>query len=141
MSYLLLFLAAFGAASVLPFYSEPFLVALTVAGEEPLWALWLTATVGNVLGAVLNWWLAKNISRFQHHRWYPFTPSKWQRAQVWFNRYGVWTLLLSWAPIGGDALTVVAGLMRVPLKVFVPLVSIGKALRFAAVIWLTLQAL
>ncbi|MEE2652286.1 MAG: DedA family protein, partial [Pseudomonadota bacterium] len=49
-------------------------------------------------------------------------------------RYGKWTLLMSWVPIGGDALTVVGGIMRVPALSFFTLVAIGKSLRYALLI-------
>jgi membrane protein YqaA with SNARE-associated domain len=55
-------------------------------------------------------------------------------AQAWFQKYGVWTLLLSWMPIGGDALTFVAGVMRVRFDLFMLLVAIGKGVRYAVVI-------
>jgi membrane protein YqaA with SNARE-associated domain len=57
-----------------------------------------------------------------------------ERAEAWFWRYGVWTLLLAWLPVVGDALTVIAGLLRVRLSVFLILVGIGKGARYAAVI-------
>jgi membrane protein YqaA with SNARE-associated domain len=52
------------------------------------------------------------------------------RAQQWYQRYGCWTLLLSWLPVVGDPLTLVAGVMREPLWRFVLLVSIAKAGRY-----------
>ncbi|MFL5204749.1 MAG: YqaA family protein, partial [Microvirga sp.] len=54
-------------------------------------------------------------------------------AEGWYHRYGRWTLLLSWLPIVGDPLTIVAGLMREPLRVFVPLVALAKMGRYLAV--------
>jgi membrane protein YqaA with SNARE-associated domain len=38
---------------------------------------------------------------------------------------------MSWAPIGGDALTFIASLMRVCFDVFVILTGIGKGMRYA----------
>ncbi|MEM6937045.1 MAG: hypothetical protein AAF552_11355, partial [Pseudomonadota bacterium] len=52
------------------------------------------------------------------------------------QQYGQWSLLLAWAPIGGDALTVIAGILRVRWLAFVVLVFAGKAARYAVVIWL-----
>ena len=42
--YLLLFAAAFGAATLLPFYSEILLIAQLESGLTPLW-LWLAASL------------------------------------------------------------------------------------------------
>ena len=58
------------------------------------------------------------------------------RAQAWFQRYGVWSLLLAWAPIGGDALTFVAGVMRVRFDVFILLTGFGKGARYAILLGL-----
>ena len=55
------------------------------------------------------------------------------RAEAWFQRYGVWSLLLAWLPVVGDALTVIAGALRVRMSVFLILVTMGKGARYAAV--------
>ena len=105
-----------------------------------LLALWGIATAGNTAGAVLNWWLARYALHWQDRRWFPVSRRQLDRASNWFRRYGVWTLLLAWAPIGGDALTFVAGIMRVRLHLFLLLVGAGKAGRYAIVIWLAQAA-
>jgi membrane protein YqaA with SNARE-associated domain len=127
-------LASFLAATLLPFYSEVVLAALLLEGGDPL-ALWAVASVGNTLGSLVNWALARLLLRYRDRRWFPFRPEQLASVERWFARYGVWTLLLAWAPAGGDALTFVAGLMRTRLRVFLPLVGLGKAARYAAVIW------
>lgn len=54
------------------------------------------------------------------------------------QRYGHWSLLLSWMPLIGDPLTLVAGVMGEPLKRFLLLVSLAKGARYAVLVWLTL---
>jgi len=125
-----LFLTAFLAATVVPFYSEVVFAGLLLRGHDPL-ALWIAATAGNTLGSVVNWALAHYLLRFQDRRWFPISPAGLERAQRWFERYGKWSLLLAWAPAGGDALTFVAGLMRTRLSLFVLLVGAGKGARYA----------
>jgi len=136
-SYLVLAGTAFVAATLLPFYSEVVLVALLVRGAEPAWLL-AAATLGNTLGAVVNWYLGRFLLRFETRPWFPFKPHQVHRAQAWFLRYGKWSLLMAWLPVGGDALTFFAGVMRVPLGLFVVLTGIGKGVRYAVVIALTL---
>lgn len=136
-SYLLLAASAFVAATLLPFYSEVVLVALMARGGDPVW-LFVAATAGNTLGAVVNWYLGRFLLRFEARRWFPFKPHQVHRAQAWFLRYGKWSLLLSWLPVGGDALTFYAGTMRVPLTIFVLLTGLGKGARYAVVIALGL---
>jgi membrane protein YqaA with SNARE-associated domain len=138
LSYLSLFWVAFLAASLLPFYSEVLLAALVLEGLNPF-ALWAWATAGNTLGALLNYVLARYFLHFQGRRWFPVKTEQLEKAQAWFNRYGVWVLLLAWAPVGGDALTFVGGLMRVRLGLFLLLVGAGKAARYAVFIYLLLE--
>ena len=138
--YLLLFGSAFLAATILPFYSEIILVLGLQEGADPALLL-VTATVGNTLGAVVNWVIGRQLLRFQDKRWFYFTPAQIARAQRWFQRRGVWSLLFAWLPIGGDALTLIAGVMKVPLPTFLLLVGIGKALRYGFVLLIALYTL
>ena len=133
-----LFVASFLAATLLPFYSEVVFAALLLEGHDAL-SLWIVASAGNTLGSVVNWALARYLLRYQDRRWFPFREDRLARAQEWFQRYGVWSLLLAWAPAGGDALTFVAGLMRIRLGVFLLLVGLGKAARYAVVLLLVEQ--
>jgi len=89
---------------------------------------------GNTLGAVVNWALGRFFIRFRDHRWFPVKEAELERATNGFNRYGSWSLLLAWVPVVGDPLTLVAGILRVPLMTFLVLVAIGKTVRYAAVI-------
>ncbi|MGD9662239.1 MAG: YqaA family protein [Porticoccaceae bacterium] len=132
-SYAILFFSAFLAATVLPFSSELTLTALLANGGSAL-PLLVVATVGNTLGSVVNWLLGLYLLHFKDRRWFYFSDAQIERGQHWFNRYGVWTLLLSWLPLGGDVLTLIAGVMRVRFWLFLMLVAIGKGLRYVAVI-------
>jgi len=127
----LLFAAAFGAATLLPFQSEIVFAALQAAEAAPVWALVASASVGNTLGAVVNYLLGLWVEHYRDRRWFPVTEAQLDRAQRWFARWGVWTLLLSWAPFG-DPLTVAAGVMRTRWWVFLALVTIAKLGRYLA---------
>ena len=130
LSLLGLFAAAFGAATLLPFQSEIVFAAMQAAGTAPVWALLLVASVGNTLGSVVNYVMGRGIERFRHRRWFPVTETQLERAQAWYARWGVWSLLLSWAPFG-DAITVVAGVLRTRWWVFLSLVALAKTGRYA----------
>lgn len=132
-----LFATALIAASILPMQSEAALVALLLSGYSP-WALLIVASIGNVLGSVINWLLGRGIERFRGRRWFPANEAALDRAQGWYQRYGKWSLLLSWAPVIGDPLTVIAGVMREPLPVFLLLVTIAKVARYAVLTVATL---
>ncbi len=135
-SYLLLFGSAFLAATILPFYSEVILFALLQQGGHPV-ALVIVATLGNTLGAVVNWLLGRYLLHFKDRRWFYFNSAQIEKAQRWFQRYGFWSLLLAWMPVGGDALTLIAGIMKVRLWLFLLLVGTGKALRYVSVVYVT----
>lgn len=138
MTYLSLFLAALLAATIFPAQSELLLAGLLLAGEQPVWALVAVATFGNVLGSVINWWLGRCIERFRERRWFPLKPAALDRATGWYHRYGRWSLLLSWAPVIGDPLTLVAGVLREPLPSFLAIVFVAKLLRYVLLAALTL---
>ena len=132
-----LFMAALLAATLLPAQSEAVLVGLLLAGYAP-WLVLAVASFGNVLGSVINWSLGRGIERLRNKRWFPVSPADLARAERWYRRYGRWSLLLSWMPIIGDPLTVVAGVLREPLPVFLLLVSVAKVGRYLVLIAVTL---
>ena len=131
-----LFGAALGAATLLPFQSEIVFVALLVEETISPLTLIVVASVGNTIGSQINWAMGRYLEHFRDRRWFPATETQMDRAQRWYARYGVWTLLLSWAPFG-DAFTVVAGVMRTPFWLFTLLVGLVKTLRYWAVAWAT----
>jgi membrane protein YqaA with SNARE-associated domain len=131
--YLGLFGAAFLSATVLPFQSEAILFAMLMAEHYHVWLLVLAASVGNVLGSCMNWFLGRFIAHFEDRPWFPIKRETVTRAEGWYHRYGRWSLLMSWAPIVGDPLTIVAGVMREPFPVFLALVTVAKTARYIAV--------
>ncbi|MBC3954025.1 YqaA family protein [Pseudomonas triticifolii] len=139
-SYFGLFMAALGAATLLPMQSETVLAAMLISKAYPAAVLLWVATVGNVLGSVLNWLLGRSILRFRHKRWFPASEAQLEKAQGFYLKYGYWSLLLSWIPIIGDPLTVIAGALREPLWRFVLIVTLAKGLRYVVVAALVTQA-
>ena len=137
-AYAGLFLTAFVAATLLPAQSEATLVALLLAGAQPAWALIAVASFGNVAGSLVNWLLGRGIERWRERRWFPASATDLERAQAWYHRWGRWSLLLSWAPIIGDPLTLVAGVLREPLPMFLLLVTLAKVGRYLVVAAATL---
>ncbi|WP_229678564.1 YqaA family protein [Neptunicoccus cionae] len=138
IAYLGLFSAALIAATILPLQSEAALVGLLLTQDYSVAVLFMVATTGNVLGAVINWYLGRFLLAFQHKRWFPASEQQLTRAQGWYHRYGRWSLLASWLPVVGDPLTVVAGVMREPLVPFLLLVTLAKAGRYLVLIAATL---
>ena len=132
-TYASLFAIAFLAATILPAQSEAVLAGLLTLGSEPWWALIAVATLGNTAGAVVNWMLGRGLEHYQTRRWFPVTPAQLARARIYYERWGRWCLLFAWLPIVGDIFTVLAGVLRERLSVFVPLVAAGKLGRYLVV--------
>ena len=121
------------SATLLPGTSEVLLLGLLAQGYDP-WTLWCWATAGNTLGSVINWLLGRYLIHFQDRKWFPIKQRSILRAQHWFQRYGVWSLLMAWAPVIGDGLTLIAGLLRVRFGQFLVLTAIGKGARYAVML-------
>ena len=129
-----LFLVAFSAATLLPGGSEAALLALDALGGRSTLTLLAVASAGNVLGAVANYWLGRGALRFQDRRWFPASPAALEKGRAWFARWGKWSVLLAWAPVIGDPITVAAGVMRMNFALFTLLVTLSKTLRYMALL-------
>jgi membrane protein YqaA with SNARE-associated domain len=130
-----MFATAFVAATVFPAQSElVFLGFLKAQIADPL-ALFAAASVGNTLGAVVNWGLGRLLAMGAEGR-IPArlrpTPEQVARGEAAFLRHGWVALFLSWVPIIGDVATVAAGTLHYPLLRFILIVGLGKAARYAA---------
>lgn len=134
-TYGLLLVSAFLSATLLPGSSEAVLLGLLASNQGNGLALIAVASFGNIAGAVVNWGLGRAVLRLQDRPWFPLKGVASDRAHRWFARYGLWSLLLSWVPVIGDPLTLVAGVMRVRFVPFLVLVTIGKVARYAVIVW------
>ena len=130
LTYSAVFFSALMGASILPMQSEAVLVGFLLAGQKPIANLVIIATLGNVLGALVNWGLGRALRRFESRSWFPVSKQQIQHAQSWYLRYGRWSLLGSWLPIVGDPITVVAGAFHERFWPFVVLVTLAKGGRY-----------
>ena len=130
---LMLFLSAFLAATILPVQSEAVFGWMLLHSDHSTTILLFTATLGNVLGACVNWCLGRYCMKFSDRRWFPVKHQTLARAEKIYQQFGLWTLLFSWVPFIGDPLTVIAGMFRVRFTVFLTLVTIGKMARYGAI--------
>nr|WP_233161277.1 YqaA family protein [Enterobacter hormaechei] len=134
MSLASLFASSFLSSTLLPGSSEVVLVAMLLSGVSQPWLLVLIATMGNSLGGLTNVILG---------RFFPLREkSRWQEKAVgWLKRYGAATLLLSWMPVIGDLLCLLAGWMRISWGPVLFFLCLGKALRYVLLAWVTLQGM
>ncbi len=130
-----LFFSAFLSATLLPGSSEALLLFKLNQPNNPL-VLLLSATLGNLLGSLLTYGMGLGGNVLLHKRWLGISDQSLRRAEKWFKRWGIYSLLLAWLPVIGDPLCLLAGLLRISVLPFVMLVGIGKLMRYAAIIYL-----
>ena len=135
MIYLSLFIISFLAATILPFSSELTLAGLMATSSYDNLLLLLVASLGNILGSVVNWILGFYSRNLSKKKWFPFKDEKIEKSSKWFNKFGRWSLLFAWVPIIGDPLTLAAGLLRVKFIEFLILVTIGKVIRYLIIFY------
>lgn len=138
--YPALFFLSFLASTLIPLGSEWLLVTLVVQGFAPLPVV-LVASAGNFLGACTSYYIGVYGSVFLTAKILRMDTADRARAERFFARYGSWSLLLSWLPVVGDPLCVVAGMMKVAFGRFALLVVTGKVARYAAVAWAALEGM
>ncbi|MCL1141809.1 YqaA family protein [Shewanella gaetbuli] len=134
----LMFSGAFLAATLLPGGSEILLIGLLTNNSEPWLALLIVASVGNTLGAMTSYYLGR-AGRFAKSP-KDFENKHYQRALNWFERYGVWALLLSWMPLIGDILCLIAGWLKLPVMSSTIMILIGKTVRYSLIVFLFMTA-
>ena len=132
--YVGMFLAAFLAATILPFSSEIVLVTLLSNGLTPFLLLTF-ASIGNVLGALLNYLLGFRYGKHLASKWLRISDTSFSKAEHYFARWGKWSLLLCWVPVIGDPITLVAGVLRSNFWFFLLCVAVGKTARYAALVY------
>ena len=124
------------AATILPLSSEIVLTTMLLTNLFEKNILLIVASSGNILGSIFNWYLGKKITIFKDRKWFPVSPEQLNKSQKYFQKYGLWSLLLAWVPVIGDPLTLLAGVLKVRFSIFFILVSVSKISRYIFIIYL-----
>lgn len=132
--YLNLFVMSFLASTFLPIGSEALVVALISQGLRPFTVI-TVATLGNCLGASTTYYIGLK-GRSVLEKYLSPSHEKLDKSERLFKRYGVYTLLFTWVPGIGDAITMVAGLMQLPFRFFLVPVFLGKFGHYFALAYL-----
>ncbi|SFV68583.1 probable membrane protein YPO3302 [hydrothermal vent metagenome] len=127
MAELALFISAFLAATILPFSSEVAFVAALKSGM-PFSSAMIAASSGNILAIIVNYYLGYFLYEATKRKLFHSKVGK--KAFLLGHRYGYYALLLSWLPIIGDPLTIVAGLVRLKFVWFVIIAGVLRVLRY-----------
>ncbi|MEZ4938149.1 MAG: YqaA family protein [Crocinitomicaceae bacterium] len=138
LGYLGLFLGTFLAATILPFSSEFILTGMLLVHYDPF-VCFIVATSGNTLGSTITYGIGRLITYQKALQKLRIKEKNIQRTHSFFLKYGIWIALFSWVPIIGDAGVFLLGSNRVNFWFTMLLVLIGKAVRFAVVIYVFIQ--
>jgi membrane protein YqaA with SNARE-associated domain len=136
-----LFLSSFLAATLLPGGSEVVFAALLLARPELAVPALLLATLGNTLGGMSTYALARLLpekkvdSGETPRRKHPWGTARQARIHAALLRHGAPVLILAWAPVIGDALCAAAGWLRLPWLACALWMAIGKGARYAFIAW------
>ena len=131
--YIGLFLFCLLAATIVPVSSEGAITGAFLLKMQPVPVLFW-ASLGNVLGTLINYYLGVWIGR----KWIDQnSKSALQRAYKLAREYGWWALALSWLPVIGDPITIVAGVLRWNVWLFIGVVFPLRILRYYLIfLWL-----
>jgi len=137
--YLGLFLGSFLAGSIVPFSSEALVIACVgPLHMEPVTSLFV-ALAGNVSGGMTCYWLGhlgkiEWIEKYAH-----VSEAKLKRTLDFMQNRGAWMGLFAFVPMLGTAISVALGYVRANLWTVLITMTIGKLLRYAAIIWGSLK--
>ncbi len=130
--YIGLFISSFLASTILPLGSEA-LVILLIRINCSFLLVVAVATAGNYLGACTSYYIGFKGRQDLIEKYLGIPRAKLEKADKWFRKYGTYSLLFTWVPVIGDAITVSGGILKLDFKTFSFYVILGKALRYAAV--------
>lgn len=140
-----IFVISFISATLVPTGSEPAVFAYIKLNPDMLWPAIIVATIGNVAGGMVDWWMGYAaklaIFKLRSHsarRHASKRKNKYRRLSIWMRRHGPKILLLSWLPVIGDPLCVVAGWLRLPWKPCLIYMTVGKFIRYVTMTLLLL---
>ena len=132
--YMGMLVAAFLAASILPFSSEAVMVGLQAAGLDPIFLI-VYGTIGNVLGSMFNYTIGRLGKMEWIEKYLHVKKEDHDKAHRFMAGRGAWMGLLSVIPVVGDVITVALGLMRANVVIVVISVTISKLLRYVLLVY------
>jgi len=123
-----LFLISFAAATILPFSSEAALVGAIQTGM-PKYTAFTMASLGNVSAIIVNYLIG--LILFKKSKTKLLRSKNGKHAWHIGRRYGYWGLLLSWLPVIGDPITIVAGVLRMNFWYFLFISATLRVARYS----------
>lgn len=127
LAKLTLLVTAFFAATIFPLSSEAAFIVALENGMPHLSAL-VFASTGNILAIILNYYLGFFL--YERTKGKLLASRVGAKSYYYGHKYGYYALLLSWLPIIGDPLTLVAGVVRLKFVWFVCIVATLRVMRY-----------
>jgi len=128
------FLAAFLAATILPFSSEIVLTGVLLAGAS-YWPCMIAAILGNFLGGMTCYWLGMLGKIEWIEKYLKMSTEKIQKVQDWIKNKGSWMAFFVFLPGIGDFIAVALGFLRGNVWIVAFSMFLGKAIRY----WLWIE--
>ena len=124
-----MFLSAILAGSVVPFSSEVVMLGLLAVGLDKWWLI-IAATVGNVLGAILTYYMGR-LGRIDWiEKYFHVKKEKLDKTQRWLEGRGAWVAFWGFIPVFGNVLLIALGLMRSNIPITFSSMTAGKFMRY-----------
>jgi membrane protein DedA with SNARE-associated domain len=100
-------------------------------GRVNLVLVWVAATLGSLIGAILLYWLGRALGEERLKRALDKVPlvelEDLEKADRWFERHGKWTVLIGRCiPVVRSLVSVPAGADRMPLPLFITFTTLGS---------------
>ena len=133
--YIGVFVAAFLAATVLPFSSEVVLTGVLLAGAN-YWPCIIAATIGNFLGGMTCYFLGYLGKVEWLEKYLKMDMKKIRKVQDWLSGKGAWMAFFVFLPGIGDFIAVGMGYLRANLLIVSTSMFLGKFIRY--VVWMEL---
>lgn len=109
----------------------PDLLLIAISALKPESAIWLAAitTGSSVVGALLGYKIGQTIGRRILFK--IVKPSRLELAENFFKRYGIWAILVaSLTPVPYKVFVILAGILRLDLRLFLIASLVGRSIRF-----------
>lgn len=128
--YMGMALASFLTGTFVPFSSEAVMVTLLVTTGMDPWLTISSATFGNVLASVFNYYIGRiwSVDKISHLM--RVKPKRLYKTQHYVARKGSWIATFSFLPFFGTCITIALGLLRANVWGVMFFSTLGKLGRY-----------
>ena len=127
-------IAAFIAGSFFPFSSEAVMLTLLTTTDMDAKLIMVSATIGNVLGSMFNYYIGRLGSKEMIARLFKIKEERMDKAQNYVEHYGAWMGFFTFIPILGSAIAISLGILRANQLCTWITIFLGKTLRYLVIV-------